>query len=99
MIDKLEWIIKLEGKPACRILVRFEPLEELLRYIGQHKPKNKEWMDFSEVTTKMNTDLQEIQSAIGTSYDVMEKRIEAYLNISNGFDVIRQIKIVGETEE
>jgi hypothetical protein len=99
MIDKLEWIIRLEDKPDCRILVRFEPMEELLHYIGQHKPKNKEWLRFSEIITKMDTNLNEIQATIAEAYDVMEKRIDGYVNISNGFDIIRQIKIVGETEE
>jgi len=99
MTDKLEWIIKLEDKPDCRIKVRFEPMEELLHYIGQHKPKNKEWLDFSEVITKMDTDLDEIQATIAEAYDAMEKRIDAYNNVSGGFDIIRQIKIVGETEE
>jgi hypothetical protein len=99
MTDKLEWIIRLEEKQDCRILVRFEPMEEQLHYIGQHKPKNKEWLKFSEIITKMDTNLDEIQITIGECYDMMEKRIKAYGNISSGFDIIRQIKIVGETEE
>jgi hypothetical protein len=44
----MEWIVKIEGKPNQRILVRFDAMNELMKFIGQYKPHNKEWVNFSE---------------------------------------------------
>lgn len=44
----MEWIVKIEGKPNQRIVVRFDAMNELIKFIGQYKPHNKEWVNFSE---------------------------------------------------
>jgi hypothetical protein len=44
----MEWIVKIEEKANQRILVRFDALNEYLVFIGQYRPQNKQWINFSE---------------------------------------------------
>lgn len=89
----MEWKVTIENKPNQRIVVRFAPKEELVYFVGQYKPKNKEWLDFSEEAHSMKIDLEEIQKLLSKVYDKMKERLAAYDNIAEGFTIIREIGI------
>jgi hypothetical protein len=117
----MEWTVNIENKKNQRILVRFDPLNDLLHFIGQYKPHlySKEWVDFSqlskplwslEITAISNTanatnfveggkvliTAETIQDALFDAYKEMEKRLEAYKNINEGFTLIKLIEIKEE---
>ena len=89
----MKWIIDLENKPNQRIVVRFSPKEELIYFTGQYKPKNKEWVDFSEESYSMEIDLETIQELLTKTYNKMKERLDAYINIAEGFTVLKTIEI------
>jgi hypothetical protein len=89
----MEWIVKIEEQPNQRIMVRFNPKNEEIYFYGQYKPKNKEWVDFSEETSSMEIDLETIQTLLLKTYEKLKERLKAYENLSEGFDVIKVIEI------
>lgn len=98
----MEWIIKLTDKPKERILVRFNPLCDELIFIGQHKPHNKPWVDFSMKINKIWGDnetiitLDDIQEMLYDTYSEMKTRLDGYEEIAEGFSVIKEIEIKEE---
>jgi hypothetical protein len=89
----MEWKVMIEGKPNQRILVRFDPLAELIRFYGQYKPHNREWVNFSEENYPMDIDLNVLQDMMTKVYNKMKERVAAYDNVAGGFTVIKEIKI------
>ena len=87
----MEWIIKIQGvvenKPAIltneRILVRFNPKNEMVHFIGQYKPHNREWVDFYEEACPMDIDLDYIQNQLLAVMKKMKSRLEAHKNLSD----------------
>jgi hypothetical protein len=92
----MEWKVSIENKPNQRILVRFDPLNEMVHFIGQYKLHNKEWYDFSKESYVMDIDLETLQDLMTRVYNKMKKRLVAYDNIAGGFNLIKEIKIEGE---
>jgi hypothetical protein len=105
----MEWIVKIEGKevdtdtnrklpiPNQRILVKFDPRNDEVKFIGQFKPhKNKEWVDFSEESYSTEINLDTIQELLYKTYQKMKDRISAYNNIAEGFEHIKLIEIKEE---
>jgi hypothetical protein len=92
----MEWKVTIEDKPNQRILVRFDPLNEMIHFIGQYKPHNKEWYDFSEETHVMDIDLETLQDLMTKVYNKMKERLVAYDNVAGGFTIIKEIKIQSE---
>jgi len=104
----MEWIIKIEEKEVDiienkklpmrnrRIKVKFDPQKEELKFIGQYKTKNGEWIDFSEKSHSMIIDLNQIQELLYNVYKKMEEKIVAYENIAEAFEVIKLIEINDE---
>jgi len=109
----MEWIVKIEKKPNQRIIVRFDPLNDQLVFIGQYKPHNKEWIDFSERNQRLFVenpsehiindiiliDAEKIQDILLHVYDEMKRRLDAYENIAEGFTLIKLIEIKEESTE
>ena len=89
----MEWKVQIEDKPNQRILVRFDPLTETIRFYGQYKPHNREWVNFSEETYPMDIDLDVLQDMMSKVYNKMKERVAAYNNLAEGFTVIKEIKI------
>jgi len=89
----MKWTVNIEGKSNQRIIIKFDPKNEVILFIGQYKPHNKEWVDFSEITHVMNIDLEAIKILIEKTYDLMKVRIDAYNNINEGFTLIKNIEI------
>ena len=89
----MEWIVTIEGKPSQRIVVRFDPLNEMIHFIGQYKPHNRKWVDFSEETHVMDIDLETLQDMMSKVYVKMKERLTAYNNVAEGFTLIKEVKI------
>jgi hypothetical protein len=93
----MEWKVAIENQPNQRILVRFDPLAELLIFSGQYKPHNKEWTTFGEEICGINNvDAIIIQEKLLEVYQIMEKRLNQYKNIEEGFTLIKTIEIQKE---
>jgi hypothetical protein len=92
----MRWRVNIEGKDNQRIIVTFDPKSETIAFIGQYKPHNQDWVDFSEIKHSMHINLQTIQELLGKVYDEMKIRLEAYENINEGFSVIKKIEIQDE---
>jgi hypothetical protein len=89
----MEWIVKIEGKDNQRIQIKFDPKNEEIKFIGQYKPHNKEWVDFSEESYQMDINLETIQELLFKTYEEMKKRLIAYNDIAEGFKIIKLIEI------
>jgi len=99
----MEWTVRIEGNLNQKILVKFDPINEELVFIGQYKPHNKSWVDFSEIRKNLwpnNIVINEIsnlislevlQETLGECYKSMKKRVEAYEEIAEGFKLITLI--------
>ena len=107
----MEWIVKIEGNekdpitdaklplPNERVLVKFDPMSEEIRFIGQYKPKNKEWVNFSEEIYGIDiNDLDTIQHLLAKTISTMRERLKAYKNIAEGFEAIKLIAIPEEEQ-
>ena len=100
----MEWIIKIQGivddKPAIlsneRVVVRFDPKNEMVRFIGQYKPHNKDWVDFCEVIHSMDIDLLGIQNQLLIVIKKLKEILIAYKNISDGFILLKVVEYVEE---
>jgi hypothetical protein len=92
----MEWIVNIEGGKNERIKVRFNPKSEEVVFIGQYKPHNKEWTDFSEEIYSMEIDLETIQRLLAKTIKTMRERLKAYKNIAEGFEYIKLIAIKEE---
>jgi len=92
----MEWTVNIEGSKNERIKVRFNPKSEEIVFVGQYKPHNRDWVDFSEEIYSMEIDLPTIQGLLGKTIKTMRERLKAYENISQGFDVIKLIAIKEE---
>lgn len=92
----MEWKVAIEGVDNQRILVRFSPKTEEVFFIGQYKPHNKEWMDFSEEIYSMDIDLDIIQDLLGKVVKKMRERLAAYNNLAEEFTVLKLIEVKDE---
>jgi hypothetical protein len=89
----MEWKVDIENKPNQRILVKFVPESETILFIGQFKPHNKEWVDFSKEECSMEINLLQIQDILLEVYETMKIRLNVYNNLSEGFSVFKKIEI------
>jgi hypothetical protein len=89
----MEWIVNIEGSKNQRVKIKFYPKSEEVFFIGQYKPHNKEWIDFSEETYSMEIDLPVIQELLAKTVKTMRERLKAYENIAEGFQVIKLIEV------
>ena len=95
----MRWKVNIEDKETGlvlgnqKIMVTFDPLNEQIIFTGHFKPKDKEWVVFSEEKYSMDINLAEIQELLGKTYASMKTRLDAYGNIAQGFTVIKEIAI------
>lgn len=87
----MEWIIDIENKPKYKIKVKFIPEQELIIFTGIYKIDK--WYEFSSESHPMEITLEQIQDNIFKAYEKMEKRVNAYNNILEGFSIIKKIEI------
>lgn len=104
----MEWLVKITEKKDQRILVKFDPKNEEIKFIGQFRPSTKDlalldstterWVDFSEESYSMELDLETIQNLLYKTAKKMSERLVAYENIAKGFEIIKLIEIPEEEE-
>jgi len=106
----MEWTIKIEGNevdlvsekklpiPNQRIVVKYDPQKDEIKFMGQYKPHNKEWTVFSEESYSTEIDLEKIQELLYRTYNKMRERVKVYENIAEGFNVIKLIQIPDDEE-
>lgn len=92
------WYIDIEGKRNQRIMVKFSPKEELIYFIGQYKPHNKPWEDFSEITNAIDINLDVMKEKIFESFELLDKRLRIYIDLENSFKLLKTIEVVNEGE-
>ncbi len=105
----MEWIINIEGKKNQRIVVKFDPLNDCLVFMGQYKPHNKDWVNFTTVSTplwyvdeKMQELLisaEQIKTMLSKIYDMMKKTVGAYEEIAEAFPLLKTIEVKEEENE
>jgi len=84
--------------PNQRIVVKYDPQKDEIKFMGQYKPHNKEWTVFSEESYSTEIDLEKIQELLYRTYNKMRERVKVYENIAEGFNVIKLIQIPEEEE-
>lgn len=89
----MEWIIDIENEKNKRIKITFNPLDEVIIFCGEFKPKNQAWVKFSEISSKLDLDLDQILKIILDIEKLLTKRIEVYNNLDKGFLNIKSIQI------
>jgi hypothetical protein len=93
--QSMEWQVRIEGKLKQRIMVKFDPLKEIIIFTGQYSIKNK-WIDFSEEDFSMNITLEVIQELLFKVYEKMNERIKVHEDLNKSFNLIKLIEIKGE---
>lgn len=93
--QSMQWIVKIENKSNQRIMIKFDPMKELLYFIGQYKIKIN-WIDFSEEEYSMNITLEIIQDLLFKVYKKMNERLKVHEDINKSFEVIKIIEIKEE---
>jgi len=87
----MEWIVKIEGETNQRIRIDFKPLINKLRFCGQYKPKNKEWVTFTIIITETNLTLENVQVIMFDLIKVLKERVSDYENLNKGFSVLKLV--------
>jgi len=89
----MKWTVAIENKPNLRIKVGFLPFAESIEFIGQHKIKTGEWIDFCHEMESMDITVEKIQEVLLKTHDELQKRVDGYENIAEGFKFIKVIEI------
>jgi hypothetical protein len=90
--QSMYWIVKIENKPNQRIMVKFDPMKELLYFIGQYKIRVL-WIDFSQEEYSMNITLEVIQDLLFNVYEKMNERLKVHEDLNKSFNAIKEIEI------
>lgn len=93
--QSMQWIVKIENKSNQRIMVKFDPMKELLYFIGQYKIKIN-WIDFSQEEYSMNITLEVIQDILFKVYEKMNERLKVHEDLNKSFEIIKVIEIKEE---
>lgn len=77
-------------------MVKFDPQNELILFVGQIKRNNNEWIDFCELSHDMIINLDEIKEILEKTCNILKKRYDAYIELSDGFSLLKNIEIIEE---
>lgn len=95
----MEWIVKINNQPSEQILVKFDPLKDMLIVYGQYRVHNKGWTNFSEEVHSIDIDLDGLRELLAKVLKLMEKRIQSYEDINESFNVIKEIALEESEDE
>jgi hypothetical protein len=95
----MKWIVKIENQPNQRISVEFDPLNDSIIINGQYKMHNVVWFNFSSESHSIDIDLDGLRELLAKVVKLMEKRIQAYEDINESFNVIKEVGMPEEEEE
>lgn len=87
----MKWIIKIRDNKFKRIVINYEPLNDIVIFNGEGKV-NGNWVVFvSNFITSENIDLKKIQKLLSKTYDNLVKRYNTYEDLNKGLEVISEI--------
>lgn len=93
----MDWIIKIFNKKNCRIVIKYEPLNDCLKFIGQYQPNiTIGWVDMCVLDSKLDVDLEGVSEILYKTYNVLDEKIEYYNIFNNTFKMIGEIDVQNE---
>ena len=95
--QSMYWIVKIENKPNQRIMIKFDPMKEMLYFIGQYRIKVM-WIDFSQEEYSMNITLDVIQELLFKVCEKMNERLRVHDDLNKSFNAIGIIEMPKEEE-
>ena len=94
----MKWIIKIRDNKFNRIIIKYDPLNDIVIFNGEAKI-NGNWIGFtSRFTSSEDIDLKKIQELLSETYDKLIERYDTYKNLNKGLEVISEIDF-GDGEE
>ena len=95
--QSMYWIVKIENKPNQRIMIKFDPIKEMLYFIGQYRIRVM-WIDFSQEEYSMNITLEVIQELLFKVCEKMNERVRVHDDLNKSFNAIGVIEMPKENE-
>jgi len=93
--QSMYWIVKIENKPNQRIMIKFDPIKEMLYFIGQYRIRVM-WIDFSQEEYSMNITLEVIQELLFKVCEKMNERVRVHDDLNKSFNAIGVIEMPKE---
>ena len=90
--EYMEWIVKIEGQPLQRLLVRFMPITEKLEIVGQYKI-NVTWNTLYVDSGSMDISLNELQEIFFVVAKELQLRIKKHEELELVFQQIKLIEV------
>ena len=106
----MEWIVNIVSRPRQRILVKYNPEQEFVTFIGQYKTKfadfavteNPTWVDFHsgrfEITPLSTPSLVVTQEILLEVINEMDKKMKIHEELREMFETLKIIEIRGINE-
>lgn len=93
----MKWIIKIKNNKFKKIVIKYEPLNDIVIFNGECKI-NGNWVGFvSNFITSENIDLKKIQELLSKTYNELVKRYDTYDDLNKGLEVISEVDF-GDTD-
>lgn len=95
----MNWKIKLTGRPRQKVLITFDPFNEMVQFSGLYKlDKTSTWVVFVDriLPAKDIISDEYITNNILDIYDKMKPKIELYEKFSNVISNIKEVEIDGD---
>jgi Ser-tRNA(Ala) deacylase AlaX len=101
----MEWIVNIVSRPRQRILVKYDPKQEFVFFIGQYKTKssdfaitqNPTWVDFHTegfaITPLSTPSLEVTQEMLLRVINEMDKKIKIHEELRETFETVKIIEI------
>ena len=88
----MKWIISVKDDKSKRISINYNPIDEILIFIGQCKLSNAGWTDFtSHFIPTEDIGLKKIQDMLVSTHNKLIERFDIYTNLNNGLSIIGEV--------
>lgn len=88
----MRWTINVKDDKSKRIIIKYDPLSDLVIFAGQCNIHNKGWVDFSSnFISSKEIDLQKILNMLVISHNEITERFETYENLNKGLNSVREV--------
>ena len=104
----MEWIVKIDDRKKQRVLIKYEPQNSKIYFVGQHRVNNV-WIDFSNNIIEFShnlknsdnfmLDIDTVSKTIKNVTDQLKTSVEIYDKINNTFSQIKNIDVEKNNEE
>ncbi|HPC09581.1 MAG TPA: hypothetical protein PLN85_00705 [archaeon] len=89
----MEWKVNFEKYSDRRILVKFNPIEKNLTFIGQYKINNN-WIDFYNDVFLLNININQIANIMYKIHEKLNELIDIYEKLSLELENFKTIDFV-----